>query len=169
MTRTHRALTVLALSLALAGGTAAVALAEPVTPSAVEDQNDRLLRNLEAAQAERTQTAVERARAIERNSGATAAQPVARADDQNDRLLQGLQAGQAERTQAALEQARAIERDLGPAPVVTIAAPPVPATNGDDVELLPVLLLGLIGGLAGGAAVAVLAASRRHAQRAVAA
>jgi hypothetical protein len=125
MSRTHRALTILALSLALAAGTNAVAVAAPATPSAVEDQNDRLLRNIEAAQAERTQ--------------------------------------------AAVEQARAVERNLGPAPVVTIAAQPVPAVNGGDLELLPILLLGLLGGLAGGAAVTALAANRRHAQRAVAA
>jgi hypothetical protein len=119
-------LAVLVLSLALTTGPAAVAVAAPQTPSAVEDQNDR--------------------------------------------LLQSLQAGQAERTQTAVEQARAIERNLGPAPVVTIAAPLVPAAGGDDVDLLPILLLGLVGGLAGGAAIAALAAaSRRHAQRAVAA
>ena len=58
MSRTYRALTVLALSLALAAGTTAVAVAAPVTSSAVEDQNDRLLRSIEAAQAERTQAAV---------------------------------------------------------------------------------------------------------------
>jgi hypothetical protein len=126
MGRTSRALTVLALGLALATATTAVAVAAPKTPSAVEDQNDRLLRSIEAAQVERTQTAV--------------------------------------------EQARAIERNLGPAPVVTIAAPPVPAATGRDVDLLATLLLGLVGGLAGGAAIAALAAaSRRHAQRAVAA
>jgi hypothetical protein len=126
MSRTYRALTVLALSLALAAGTTAVAVAAPVTSSAVEDQNDR--------------------------------------------LLQSLQAGQAERTQAAVEQARAGERNLGPVPVVTIAPQPVPAAGGDDVDLLPILLLGLVGGLAGGAAIAGLAAAiRRHTQRAVAA
>jgi hypothetical protein len=168
MTRTNRALTVLALSLALAAGTTAVAAAAPSIPSAVQDQNDRLLRSIETAQAERTQTAVEQARAIERD--ATAAQPAAAVQDQNDRLLQSLQAGQAERTQTAVAQARAIERNLGPVPVVTVAASPVSASGGDDVNLLPVLLLGLVGGLAGGAAIAALAAaSRRHAQRAVAA
>jgi len=126
MSRTYRALTVLALSLALAAGTTAVAVAAPVTSSAVEDQNDRLLRSIEAAQAERTQ--------------------------------------------AAVEQARAGERNLGPVPVVTIAPQPVPAAGGDDVDLLPILLLGLVGGLAGGAAIAGLAAAiRRHTQRAVAA
>jgi hypothetical protein len=126
MSRTNRALTVLALSLALAAGTTAVAVAAPSIPSAVQDQNDRLLRSIETAQAERTQ--------------------------------------------AAVAQARAIERNLGPVPVVTVAASPVSASGGDDVNLLPVLLLGLVGGLAGGAAIAALAAaSRRHAQRAVAA
>jgi len=125
MSRTSRKLAVLVLSLALTTGPAAVAVAAPQTPSAVEDQNDR--------------------------------------------LLQSLQAGQAERTQSAVEQARAIERNLGPAPVVTIAAQPVPGVGG-DADPLPILLLGLLGGLAGGAAIAALAAaSRRHAQRAVAA
>jgi len=126
MSRTSRKLAVLALSLALTTGPAAIAVAAPQTPSTVEDQNDR--------------------------------------------LLQRLQAGQAERTQAAVEQARAGERNLGPVPVVTIAPQPVPAAGGDDVDLLPILLLGLVGGLAGGAAIAGLAAAiRRHTQRAVAA
>jgi hypothetical protein len=122
MTRTSRALTVLALSLALATGTTAVAVA---------------------------------------------AAPV---EDQNDRLLRGIEAAQAERTQAAVEQVRVGERNLGPVPVVTVTAQPLPAVDGTGVNLLAILLLGLIGGLAGGAATATLAAaSRRHAQRAVAA
>ena len=126
MSRTSRKLAVLALSLALTTGPAAIAVAAPQTPSAVEDQNDR--------------------------------------------LLQSLQAGQAERTQAAVEQARAGERNLVPVPVLTMAPQPVPGAGGDDVDLLPILLLGLVGGLAGGAAIAGLAAaSRRHTQRAVAA
>lgn len=166
MSRTYRALTVLALSLALAASTAAVAVAAPPTGSA-EDQNDRLLRNIETAQAARTQAAVEQARAGERNSGTVAAQPAA--EDQNDRLLRGIQAAQAARTQAAVEQARAGERNLGPAPVVTIAPQPVPAAGG-DVDPLVVLLLGLVGGLIGGLAIAAgVAANRRHGQRAVAA
>ena len=126
MSRTSRKLAVLALSLALTTGPAAIAVAAPQTPSAVEDQNDRLLRNVEATQAERTQ--------------------------------------------AAVEQARATERNLGPVPVVTVAAPQVPAAGDRDLDLLPILLLGLVGGLAGGAIIAALAAAnRRHAQRAVAA
>ena len=126
MSRTYRALTVLALSLALSAGTAAAALAAPDTASAaVEDQNDRLRRSIEAAQAERTQ--------------------------------------------AAVEQVRAGERNLGPAPVVTVAPQPVPAA-GDGLDPLVVLLVGLVGGLIGGGAIAAgFAANRRHGQRAVAA
>jgi hypothetical protein len=127
MSRTHRALTILALSVALATGTTAVAVAAQPTPPAVEDQNDRLLRGIEAAA-----------------SG---------------------------RTQAAVEQARAGERNLDPTPVVTIAPQPVPAATGRGVDPLAVLLLGLLGGLAGGAAAMAgwTAANRRHARRAVAA
>ena len=104
MSRTYRALTTLALSLALVAATAAVAAAAP----SAEDQNDRLLRGIEAAQAQRTQAAVERVRAGERN--------------------------------------------LPVAPVVTIAAQPVPAATGRDVDLIAVALLALVGGLIGGAA-----------------
>ena len=68
MSRTYRALTVLALSLALVASSAAVAVAAAPTGSA-EDQNDRLLRNIQAAQAARTQAAVEQVRAGERNLG----------------------------------------------------------------------------------------------------
>jgi hypothetical protein len=63
MSRTYWALTTLALSLALAGTAATAALAAPSTGS---DQNDRLLQSIQAAQAERTQAAVEQARAGER-------------------------------------------------------------------------------------------------------
>jgi hypothetical protein len=148
MTRTNRALTVLALGLALAAGTTAVALAAPTTED-LSGQRKALYQS-------------------ELEYNLTVAQPAA--EDQNDRLLQGLQAGQARRTQAAVEQARAIERNLEPVPVVTIAAPQVPAAGGDDVDLLPILLLALVGGVAGGAAIVALAAARRrHAQRAVAA
>ncbi len=186
MTRTTRTLTVLALSLALAAGTTAVAVAAPVTTSAVEDQNDRLLRGIEAAQAERTQAAVEQARAIERGATAedlngqrkalyqseleqnlTVAQPAA--EDQNDRLLQSLQAGQAERTQAAVEQLRAGERNLGPVPVVTIAAPQVPAADGAASTRWPSCCWAWSGAGGAAATAAWTAASRRHAQRAVAA
>ena len=68
MSRTYRALTVLALSLALVASSAAVAVAAAPTGSA-EGQNDRRLRNIQAAQAARTQAAVEQVRAGERNLG----------------------------------------------------------------------------------------------------
>jgi len=45
----------LALSLAVATATTAVAAATPPPITGIEDQNDRLLRNQRAAQAERTQ------------------------------------------------------------------------------------------------------------------
>jgi hypothetical protein len=161
MSRIHRTLTTLALSLALVVATAAVAAAAP----SVEDQNDRLLRGIETAAAARTQAAVERARALERQAGAVAAQPVA--EDQNDRALRGIETAAAARTQAAVERVRAGERALGPAPVITIAAQPAPAATGRDVDPLAVALLALVGGLIGGAA--WTAASRRRPNRAVAA
>jgi hypothetical protein len=85
MSGKHRALAVLALSLTLAAATAAVAVAA-TPPTGIEDHNDRLLRNLQATQSERTQAAVARARAMERNLAPTpaidvvAAQPIARPD-----------------------------------------------------------------------------------------
>jgi hypothetical protein len=185
MSRTYRALTVLALSGALAIGTTAVAVA-------AEDVNDQrkalyqseLEQNLAGGTAARTQAAVEQVRAGERN---LAVQPVA--EDQNDRLLRGLETGQAARTQAALEQARAGERqfattaaqsaveqvragerNLGPAPVVTITPQPVPAAADRGLDPLAVLLLGLVGGLAvGTAAMAGWTTHRQHAHRVVAA
>jgi hypothetical protein len=84
MSRTHRALAMLALSLAVATATTAVAAAAPSPGTGIEDQNDRLLRNLQAAQAERTQAAVALARSTERDltpvpaTDVVAAQPTAR-------------------------------------------------------------------------------------------
>jgi hypothetical protein len=174
MSRIHRALTVLGLSLALSAGTAAVAVAAEDHSSASSAREalyqSQLEQNLAGqaarSQAARTEAAVERARALERQAGAVAAQPVA--EDQSDRLLRGIEAAQAERTQAAVEQARAGERNLGPAPVVTIAPQPVPAP-GRDVDPLVVLLIGLVGGLIGGATIAAGAAVNRRYGRAVAA
>ena len=65
MSRTHRALVMLALGLALATTTTAAA-AEP-SPPTIEDQHDRQLRHLEAEQAARTQAAVELSRSMERS------------------------------------------------------------------------------------------------------
>jgi hypothetical protein len=170
MSRTYRALTVLALSLALATATSAVAVAaEDLNAQRKALYQSQLEQNLAGRTAASTQSAVEQARAGEREFAASVAQPVA--EDQNDRLLRAVVAAQAERTQAAVEQVRAGERSLDPAPVVTIAPQPVPAADGRGMDPLAVLLLGLVGGLAGGAAVLAgwTAASRRHAHRVVAA
>jgi hypothetical protein len=144
MSRTYRALTTLALSLALVGTTAAVA-------GAAEDLNAQRKALYQSE--------------LDHNLAATTVAP---AEDQNDRLLRGIEASQAERTQAAVEQARAGERTL--VPVVTIAAPqPVPAAPGRDVDLVAIALLGLVGGLIGGAAVVAGTAVNRRRHRVVAA
>jgi hypothetical protein len=146
MSRTiHRALTVLALSGALAIGTTAVAVAaEDLSAQRKALYQSQLEQNL-AAGATAAQAAIERARAGERQFAATAAQ-------------------------SAVEQFRAGERNLGPAPVVTVAPQPVPAATGRGLDPLAVLLLGLAGGLVvGAAATAGWTAHRRHAHRVVAA
>jgi hypothetical protein len=166
MNRTiHRALTVLALSGALAIGTTAVAgAAEDVnaqrralyqsqleqnlgarSSADVSDQRkalyqSQLEQNL-AAGSSAAQAAAEQARAGEREFAATAGQ-------------------------SAVERVRAGERNLGPAPVVTITAQPVPAATGRGLDTQAVLLLGLV---AGAAATAGWTAHRRHAHRIVAA
>jgi hypothetical protein len=181
MSRTYRALSTLALSLALAGTVATAALAAPPTGSTgsptastadINAQRKALyqseLEHNQAAAAAGTQAAVEQARAGEREFAATAAQPAARAEDQNDRLLRSIEAAQAERTQAAVEQVRAGERNL--VPVVTITAPqPVQAAPSRDVDVVAITLLGLIGGLIGGGAVVAGAAANRRRHRVVAA
>ena len=170
MSRTYRALTTLALSVALAATAATAALAAPPTGSA-EDVNaqrkalyqSELAHNLKTRTAAGTQ-AVEQARAGEREFAATIAQAATPVEDQNDRLLRGIEAAQAARNQAAIEQVRAGERNLGPAPVVTFAPQPVPAAPGRDVGLVAIALLALVGGLIGGAAATAgwTAASRRR-------
>ena len=171
MNRISKGFTTLALGLALVATTAAVAsAAEDVNGSHKALYESELAQNLAGqaarSQAARTEAAVERARALDRQAGAAAAQPAA--EDQNDRLLRGIEAAQAERTQAAVEQARAGERTL--VPVVTIAAPqPVPAAPGRDVDLVAIALLGLVGGLIGGAAVVAGTAVNRRRHRVVAA
>jgi hypothetical protein len=180
MSRTYRALSTLALSLALAGTVATAALAAPPTGSTgsptastadINAQRKALyqseLEHNQAVAAAGTQAAVEQVRAGEREFAA-AAQPVARAEDQNDRLLRSIEAAQAERTQAAVEQVRAGERNL--VPVVTITAPqPVQAAPSRDVDVVAITLLGLIGGLIGGGAVVAGAAANRRRHRVVAA
>jgi hypothetical protein len=87
MSRTQRALVLLALCLAVATATTAGAVAAQPTPPTIEDQNDRLLRHLRAEQAAREQAAVQLARSMERNfvpasttDSPAAAQPDAAAD-----------------------------------------------------------------------------------------
>jgi ABC-type transporter MlaC component len=86
MKQTHRALTMLALSLTLVAATATLALAAPQPTNRIEGQNDRLLRNLQAGQTQRTQAAVTLARSMERNltpvpaDNSIAAQPTPPAD-----------------------------------------------------------------------------------------
>jgi hypothetical protein len=169
MSRTYRALTTLALSLALVATTAAAAVAaEDLNSQRKALYQSELDHSLEAGTAARTQAAVEQLRAGEREFAATAAQPAASAEDQNDRLLRGIEAAQAARTQAAVEQARAGERNLGPVPVVTIAPQPIPAPHR-DVDVVAIALLGLVGGLIGGAAVVAATAASRRRHRVVAA
>ena len=76
MSRTYRALTTLALSLALVAATAAVAAATPPTWSAADDLSGQRkalyqseLEHNQAAQAARSQAAVEQVRAGERELG----------------------------------------------------------------------------------------------------
>ena len=127
MSQTHRALAMLALSLALVAATTAVAAAATL-PTGIEDQHDRLLRNQQAAQAERTQ--------------------------------------------AAVEQARSMERDFTPGPATpVVAAQPDAAVPDAGVDVTATILLGLLGGLVGGAAAvgSWIMVTRRHRPRPAAA
>src|SRR5918994_4921519 len=115
MSRTSRTLAALALGLALASGTAAVAAAAEPDQLAQRKAlyESQLEQNLQA----RDQLAQRKAlyeSQLEQNLAN--AQPVA--VDQHDRLLGALEAGQAAGTQAAVEQLRAGERNLDPVPVV---------------------------------------------------
>ena len=127
MSQTHRALAMLVLSLALVAATTAVAAAA-TPPTRIEGQYDRLLRNQQAAQAERTQAAVARARSM--------------------------------------------ERDFTPGPVTpVVAAQPDPVVPDAGVNVTATVLLGLVGGLVGGAAAigGWILAIRRHRPRPAAA
>jgi hypothetical protein len=130
MSRTHRALVMLALSFVLATATTAVAIAAQPTPPTIEDQNDRLLRHQRAEQAVREQAAVELARSMERSfvPASTADSPAAAQPD----------------------------------------APAGTATPSRGVDVLATLLLGLVGGLVGGAAALAgwTATTRRRVRRA---
>jgi hypothetical protein len=130
MSRTHRALVMLALSFVLAAATTAVAIAAQPSPPTIEDQNDRLLRHLGVEQAAREQAAVEAARSMERSfvPATTADGPAAAGSD----------------------------------------APAGTATPSRGVDMLATLLLGLVGGLVGGAAALAgwTATTRRRVRRA---
>jgi hypothetical protein len=174
MSRTYRALTTLALSVALAATAATAALAAPSTGSAQDLNAQRkalyqseLNHNLAAAgnDINAQRKALYESQLAQSLAARTVVAPV---EDQNDRLLRGIEAAKAERTQTAVAQARAGERNL--VPVVTIAAPqPVPAAPGRDVDVVAIALLGLIGGLIGGAAVVAGTAVNRRRHRVVAA
>jgi hypothetical protein len=148
----QRALAVVALCFAFVTAATGVAAAFPPASSApagsqrIEDQNDRLLQHLRAQQAEPTVAAVALARSMERNLA-----PLAVADHG-----------------AAVALARSMERNL--APVATpVAVGPVPAVPR-EVDTLATLILGLIGGLAGGVvAIAGWTATTRRRLRRVAA
>jgi hypothetical protein len=159
MRRTHQALATLALGLALVTATTA-AWATP--PTGTQDQADQRRplyqpqpdRNLQ----QRAQAGSEQERTLARHRalGAIAAQP------------------------ATSEQERTLARHRALGTLDTIAAQPAnaaqpaaktdPAAPGPGVDLLATLLVGLVGGLLGGAAVVVgwTATTRRRRPRAAA-
>jgi hypothetical protein len=168
MSQTHRALAMLALSLALVAATTAVAAAA-TPPTGIEDQHDRLVRNQQAAQAERTQAAVEQARSMERNLKVTPAASPAPIEDHHDRWLRNYQAQQAQRK--ALYQSE-LERNLATAADRAASRPsaqidPAPSPG---VDVVATLLIGLVGGLVGGAAAMIgwTATTRRRRPQAAA-
>jgi hypothetical protein len=108
-------------------------------------------------------------------AGAVAAQPTPPTiEDQNDRLLRHLRAEQAAREQAAVQLARSMERSLVPASTVDRPAAAQPnaatgtATPSRGVGVFATLLVGLVGGLVGGAAAMAgwTATTRRRLRRA---
>jgi hypothetical protein len=147
MRRTHRALATLALGLALVGATTAVAAAAP--PTGTQDQTDQrkalyqseLERNLQARNQAGNQVLAERRLAAQRKA----------------------------LYQSELERTLAWRRALR-----VIAVHPVARTNpaapSPDVDVLATLLVGLVGGLVGGAAAMLgwTAATRRRLPRAAA-
>lgn len=108
---------------------------------------------------------------------AVAAQPTPPTiEDQNDRLLRHLRVEQAAREQAAVELARSMERNLAPAPAASVAAAQPATPTGTTVprrgvDVLATVLLGLVGGLVGGAAAMAgwTATTRRRLRRAASA
>jgi hypothetical protein len=157
MHRTRRALATLALSLALAAATTATAAATP--PTTTEDPHGQLAQRKALHQSELDAT-LARHRAL----GAL-----------------GLQEPGAQRTalyQSELDETLARHRALGaldaiatqPAVAAQPAARTDPAAHGPGVDVLASLLVGLVGGMLGGAAVMVgwTATTRRRRPRAAA-
>jgi hypothetical protein len=146
MRRTHRALAMLTLGLALVTATTAAAAASP--PTTPQDRTDQLARRA-LYQSELDQNLQLRNR-----------------PGYGLLVEQGLLS-----TKAAAEQARSMERNLTPVPA-RAAAPPAARTSravpGQDMDVLAALLLGLVGGLVGGGAAMAgwTTATRRRTHRA---
>jgi hypothetical protein len=146
MRRTHRALAMLTLGLALAAATTAAAGATP--PTASQHRTDQLARRA-LYQSELDQNLQLRNR-----------------PGYGLLVEQGLLS-----TKAAAEQARSMERNLTPVPA-RAAAPAAARTDravpGQDMDVLATLLLGLVGGLVGGGAAMAgwTTATRRRTHRA---
>ena len=145
MRRTHRALAMLTLGLALAAATTAAAATPPTAP---QHRTDQLARRA-LYQSELDQNLQLRNR-----------------PGYGLLVEQGLLS-----TKAAAEQARSMERNLTPVPA-RAAAPPAARTDravpGQDMDVLATLLLGLVGGLVGGGAAMAgwTTATRRRTHRA---
>jgi hypothetical protein len=147
MRRTHRALAMLTLGLALVTATTAAAAATP--PTAPQHRADQLAQRQALYQSELDQNLQLRNR-----------------PGYGLLVEQGLLS-----TKAAAEQARSMERNLTPVPA-RAAAPPAARTDravpGQDMDVLATLLLGLVGGLVGGGAAMAgwTTATRRRTHRA---
>jgi hypothetical protein len=148
MRRTHKALAALALGLALVGATTAAAAAA-TPPTGTQDQADQ--------QKALYQSELDRNLQLRTQAG-------------NEVLAEhGLAAQRKALYQSELERTLARQRALG-----AIAAQPAartdPAAPSPGVDVLATLLVGLVGGLVGGAAAMVgwTATTRRHRPRAAA-
>ena len=171
MRRTHQALA----TLALVGATTVVAAAAP--PTGTQDQTDQrkalyqseLERNLQARNQAGNQVLAERRLAAQRK---------ALYQSELERNLQlRNQAGDKGSAEHGLLAARKalyqseLEHNLAAAPAADVAATqPRPAAPSPDVDVLATLLIGLVGGLVGGAAIMLgwAATTRRRQPRAAA-
>jgi hypothetical protein len=149
MRRTHQALITLALGLALVGATTAVAVAMPPTRS--QDPHDQ------AARKAMYQSELERNLQLRTQADNEAA------------AEQKLAAQRKALYQSELERTLARHRALGAIADQPAAKPDPPAPN-PGVDVVATLLVGLVGGLVGGAAAMVgwTATTRRRRPRAAA-